>query len=73
MYNIKQIMAGPKKTKSYPLIGEPEMANELNAIERSRPKNYRDSPAPVVNKIKRPDTPLPSSDGLFETLKKKLF
>lgn len=65
-------LKGPKK-KSYPLLGEPEMADELNKIERSRPTGYR---VPNVNRAptaKSPirkkmtsgrDTPLPSSDGI---------
>lgn len=52
------------KPKSYPLVGEPEMADELNKIERSRPKGYRD--APVAKKVtKGRDMPLPSSDGIM--------
>ena len=35
-------MAKQPKNKFYPLKGEAEMANELNKIERSRPKGYRD-------------------------------
>lgn len=38
-------LKGPKK-KSYPLLGEVDMADELNKIERSRPKGYRE-PDPI--------------------------
>ena len=31
------------KPKSYPLVGEVDMADELNKIEASRPKGYRGS------------------------------
>jgi hypothetical protein len=55
------------KPKSYPLVGEVDMADELNKIERSRPKGYRD--APVNKATKGRDMPLPSSDGLFSKLK----
>jgi hypothetical protein len=34
-------MAKQPKNKFYPLKGEAEMADELNKIERSRPKGYR--------------------------------
>lgn len=65
-------LKGPKK-KSYPLIGEADMADELNKIERSRPPGYRtagQAPEPIVKK--RPtagrDMPLPSSDGIIGTV-----
>lgn len=58
----------PQKTKSYPLVGEVDMADELNKIEASRPKGYRESS--VVNSAaKGRDMPLPSSDGLWSKLK----
>lgn len=38
-------LKGPKK-KSYPLVGEVDMADELNKIEASRPKGYRESGMP---------------------------
>lgn len=68
-------LKGPKK-KSYPLVGEADMADELNKIERSRPKGYRDAPAKTIMKAaaaKRPamgrDMPLPSSDGILGKIK----
>jgi hypothetical protein len=52
------------KPKSYPLVGDVvEMADELNKIERSRPKGYRDGP--VFPAPKGRDMPLPSSDGIM--------
>ena len=52
------------KQKSYPLVGDvTEMADELNKIERSRPKGYRDGP--VFPAPKGRDMPLPSSDGIM--------
>lgn len=57
----------PQKVKSYPIVGEPEMADELNKIEASRPKGYRGSA--VASPTKGRDMPLPSSDGLFSKLK----
>ena len=57
----------PQKQKSYPLIGEPEMADELNKIEASRPKGYRGSS--IVNPAaKGRDMPLPASDGIMGTI-----
>lgn len=57
-------LKGPKK-KTYPLVGEVDMADELNKIERSRPKGYRD-PAPAKKKpAAGRDRPLPSSDGII--------
>lgn len=38
-------LKGPKK-KSYPLVGEVDMADELNKIERSRPPGYREPVMP---------------------------
>lgn len=69
-------LKGPKK-KSYPLVGEAEMADELNKIERSRPKGYRNpGPDKTIMKqaaTKRPtmgrDMPLPSSDGIIGKIK----
>jgi hypothetical protein len=64
-------LKGPKK-KSYPLVGEAEMADELNKIERSRPTGYRTAgQAPMSAPKKKPakgrDMPLPSSDGIMGT------
>lgn len=62
------------KQKSYPLVGDVvEMADELNKIEASRPKGYRD-PAPSMAPIKKKttigrDMPLPSSDGILGKIK----
>jgi len=58
----------PQKVKSYPIVGEPEMADELNKIEASRPKGYRGS-AVVNPATKGRDMPLPSSDGLWGKIK----
>jgi len=58
----------PQKQKSYPLIGEPEMADELNKYEASLPKGYRGS-AVVNPAAKGRDMPLPSSDGLWSKIK----
>ena len=64
-------LKGPKK-KSYPLIGEADMADELNKIERSRPKGYRESGQMTAPIKKKPaagrDMPLPSSDGIIGTV-----
>jgi hypothetical protein len=66
-------LKGPKK-KSYPLVGEVDMADELNKIERSRPKGYRTAgQAPMSAPKKKPamgrDMPLPSSDGIMGKIK----
>ena len=55
------------KQKSYPLVGDVvEMADELNKIERSRPKGYRDGPSsPAPKGPQGRDMPLPSSDGIM--------
>lgn len=53
----------PQKTKSYPIVGEVEMADELNKIEASRPKGYRGSA--IAKPTKGRDMPLPSSDGIM--------
>ena len=55
------------KQKSYPLVGDVvEMADELNKIERSRPKGYRDGPIfPAPKGPQGRDMPLPSSDGIM--------
>jgi hypothetical protein len=51
------------KPKSYPLVGEVDMADELNKIEASRPKGYRGSA--IAKPAKGRDMPLPSSDGIM--------
>lgn len=62
------------KQKSYPLVGDVvEMADELNKIERSRPKGYRE-PMPAKAPIKKKptvgrDMPLPSSEGIIGKIK----
>jgi len=54
-------LKGPKK-KSYPLLGEPEMANELNKIERSRPTGYR---VPTVNRTPTAKSPIKKEKSKF--------
>jgi hypothetical protein len=63
----------PKK-KFYPLVGEADMADELNKIERSRPPGYRTAgqtsmSAPKKKPAKGRDMPLPSSDGIIGKIK----
>lgn len=65
-------MLKPKKKKSYPLLGEPEMADELNKYERSLPKGYRGSSVVPASKVKRPDTPLVSSDGIMGNITSRI-
>ncbi len=62
----------PKK-KFYPLVGEADMADELNKIERSRPPGYRNPGPDKAPAMKKPtkgrDMPLPSSDGIMGKIK----
>jgi len=67
-------LKGPKK-KSYPLLGEAEMADELNKIERSRPPGYRtagQSPMPAKSPIKKAKSNFNRDYPLSPTFKSKM-
>jgi hypothetical protein len=63
-------LKGPKK-KSYPLLGEVDMADELNKIERSRPKGYRESGMEKAP-IKKPKSNFNRDYPLSPTFKSKM-
>lgn len=63
-------LKGPKK-KSYPLVGEPEMADELNKIERSRPTGYRE-PMPAKAPIKNQKSSFNRDYPLSPTFKSEM-
>jgi hypothetical protein len=63
-------MAKQPKNKFYPLKGEAEMADELNKIERSRPKGYRDG-APEKPLFKKGQISAKRAYEISDSLKKK--
>lgn len=63
-------MAKQAKPKSYGIIGEPDMADELNKIERSRPKGYRDG-APEKPLFKTGQVSAKRAYEMSDSLKKK--
>jgi len=63
-------MAKQPKNKFYPLKGEAEMADELNKIERSRPKGYRNG-APEKPLFKKGEISAKRTYEISDSLKRE--